>query len=351
MISESKGRRGQVRGYLFEVVILKLLERNDFRKITSPINGKVRINESNIEVKGRGTWHQIDCPCVYSKSIPFIYDIRLLSEVKYYSEEIQKDKIRQYIGVIKDISENYFINEEHTLENQKMYTDIGAYFSANGFQLEAEKLAFVHGIKTISYKNNKLVNELKENILLLEENYLKASECLSPKKRVKFTEQISNILDNPTDGELLQVFENDFKPEDGYRNVMNLLSEYLGGIKSSFFGITETNYYIHFVGKQPFPSELFRNTDLGICQVYYEEGNSYYYIHFSGDSEGDRKFYFTAPTGMMEVIFKRPERVLEEKERHFNSVSVCISLEGVQRNLELKIDSQWLNELAEQNGR
>ena len=109
MHDENTTKRGQLKGYMFEVIIRRLLHLNDFEIITREVENRVRIQGNHsIEIKGRGTWHQIDSPCLYKESFPFIYDLRLLAEVKFHQGEIQKNKVREYIGVMKDISENYF---------------------------------------------------------------------------------------------------------------------------------------------------------------------------------------------------------------------------------------------------
>ncbi len=345
MKGENNYRRGQLKGYIFEVVIRKLLSMNGFSQIEKEIASKIKIHgNNNIEIKGRGTWHQIDCPCIYQKAVPFIYDIRLLSEVKFYTTEIQKDKIRQYIGTIKDISENYFIDEINTIENQKKFTDIGVFFAANGFQIEAEKLAFVHGIKTISYRNNEAVRKIKETITTLERDYLRASTCISKGNQSRFLTQISEIMENPQNEELITVFEENFIPVDGYRKILIELGNELQNMHSSFFGITETNYFIHFLSSYEFPSELFMETDTRECRVFYIKESGNFYLTINGDNIQDRRFYFSAPPGLIEKVFTSPSTAIEEKKRHFNRISVAIELNGIQRNLSLQIDREWLRE-------
>ncbi|MBU1087149.1 MAG: hypothetical protein KKD05_06475 [Candidatus Omnitrophica bacterium] len=345
MKKENQTRRGQLRGYIFEVVIRKLLSMNGFEQIVDMIPNKVKIHGvNNIEIKGRGTWHQIDCPCIYKKTVPFIHDIRLLAEIKFHTSEIQKDKIRQYIGVMKDISENYFIDEINTIENQKKYTDIGVFFAANGFQIEAEKLAFAHGIKTISYKNNEIVQKIKDNITLLESDYLSANKCISKDNQNSFMSKIAYILDNPISERLFIEFEEEFMPENGYRDYLIEIRNELQQIHTSFFGITETNYFIHFLSKARFPSNLFSETDTMSCRVFYVNSQNFY-ITINGDDQ-NRRFYFSAPEKLIRKVLTDREGIIDEKGRHFNKITVSIELNGILRNLSLHIDRDWLNRLA-----
>jgi len=342
---EQNSRRGQLKGYIFEVVVRRLLKINGFQILSEEIENRVKIgNYNNIEIKGRGTWHQIDCPCILSTSIPFIYNLRLLVEAKFYSKEIQKNKIREYITVIKDISENYFIDEINTLENQKRYTDVGVFFAANGFQEEAEKLAFVHGLKTISYKNNFIMDNIKPIISLLEEDYLKASKCITYGKQNYFMELVSFLLDKPNDRNTINKFREEFEPLEGFQEIISKLAEQLKGIRTSFFGVTESNYFLHFISNDNFPSELFYETDTRDCRVFFNRETGHFKLKINGDHTTNRFFYFSAPYPLLEQIFSGQE-IIDLKEKYFSNIKVSIILNGISRNIVLKLDLDWLKEI------
>ena len=104
-----------------------------------------------------------------------MYPIRLIGEVKYYNRLVGKDTVRQFVGVLRDIQENYIVPVE--LEEEKKtrlpklpcrYIEVGTIFAAKEFTRTAELLAYAQGIKTISYKNNLMVNSIKEVIDRLE---------------------------------------------------------------------------------------------------------------------------------------------------------------------------------------
>ena len=122
--------RSRLKGYLFEIVVLELLRKNNFCEVQVSREPEDRVRENRpgfVEFKGRGCWHQIDCPCDYSQLIPFMYPIRLLGEVKYHKTPLEKKHIREYIGVIKDIQENYFVADG--VNPQEFYprkTEIGS---------------------------------------------------------------------------------------------------------------------------------------------------------------------------------------------------------------------------------
>jgi hypothetical protein len=79
-----------------------------------------------------------------------------LAEAKCYDRNVGLDVLQSFVGVVKDISENYFVPEGLTSEQRlkfKRYTDCGAIFSSSGFSPNAQDFALAHGINLVSYEN------------------------------------------------------------------------------------------------------------------------------------------------------------------------------------------------------
>ncbi len=337
--------RSQLRGYLFEIIVMELLLKNQFSEInvaTEP-NDRVReVRPGFIEFKGRGCWHQIDCPCDYNKLIPFSYPLRLLGEVKFYKSHLSKEHIREYIGVIKDIQENYFVADgvnSRDFYPRKM--EIGVYFSANGFQEEAEKLAYAHGIKTVSYENNLLINRLKFLVEELEKNYLSV-RCLKDNIWNAFRREFIDAIrygypDNHAGHHPYTA--------DGYGEIVEEIRQTLVSIRSSFIATTATGVFLHFIGGTDFPDELFQYSDEGRCRIYYDIDNfrnRYFWMEITGD-DLRRRFYFTPPESLDFASVFGNEIVLNEKERIFRTLNVNINLNGISRSLTLHLDQDWLD--------
>ncbi len=351
MRGEDGVSRGILKGYLFEVVVLELLRKNGFEKVNVRKENKKRVKETRegfIELKGRGCWHQIDCPCDYNRLIPFAYPLRLLGEVKFFKKELDKKYIREYIGILRDIQENYFVTDNLSKrESCSRKMEIGVYFSANGFQKEAEKLAYAHGIKTISYENNYIINRIKILILELEEQYLSV-KCMEKNKLKTFRREFSEAILYGNPEEYINVRSYWM---DGFLNVLERLHEQLVKIRASFIATTATGVFLHFVGDSYFPANLFEETDEGQCQVYYDIddfGTRYFWMEISGDTE-HRKFYFTPPESLDYAAIYGNEIVLNEKEVIFRELNVNIQLEGKARNLKLRIDTDWLDAIRNEN--
>ena len=303
MRGENFGDRARLKGYMFEVVILELLARNGFHKVLSR-GEKIREDRNRfIEVKGRGAWHQIDCLCDYEVILPFLFPVRMLGEVKFYSKPLTKDKIREFIGVIKDIQENYFVVDNVEIPSNRV-TELGVYFAANGFDEQAERLAFAHNIKTISYKNNYIIDRIKNYIKELESNYLSVNNCLSEGRLNGFLDSFSRLLERLSDMSFRE-FVRYSNPANGINNIIENLVNEMNRIHSSFVASTSAGFFLHFIGYDIFPSELFEHTDQQTCEVYFSDRNNnsrMYWIVFTGDRM-KRKFFFTPPESLEEAAF------------------------------------------------
>ena len=338
MQGDHNNSRSQLKGYLFEIVIMELLRKNNFSEIDVAAESRDRVRQLRsgfIELKGRGCWHQIDCPCDYNKPIPFSYPLRLLGEVKFHKNAIDKKHIREYIGVLKDIQENYFVpsgTDPDALPERK--TEIGVYFSANGFKTEAAKLAYAHGIQTISYKNNYIINQIKNLIEELEEDYLPAKDVIEHWS--DFRHDFISILRGT------HIPNNPYFPEKSYP-VLNALQHSLSEIKTSFIATSSPGVFFHFISDSVFPTELFYASDSITCRIHYDhdqQQNISFWLEFDGD-EYNRKFYFTPPEFLdRSAIFgTHPETSASGRPLTLN---MNIELNGILRNLTLNLDDEWL---------
>lgn len=344
MINEASKDRGRLKGYMWECVILRLLEENDFVELRTVDNIKTRQNRGYfLEMRGRGAWHQIDCPCDYRYFIPFINPIRLLGEVKFYVKPIQKNLIREFIGAIKDIQENYFVTDDLSFPSSR-FTELGVFFSANGFQPEAERLAFAHNIKTVSHMNVPILQQIKNTLQEMERNYLSASLCVSANNQQQFIELFRQIIaDNPG---ALSSFISSFRPSNGFERLANQLRENIRRIRSNFIANTSGGALLHFVSEDIFPDELFAGTDSQLCRVFVEtiQIGRIFYLEFTEDTK-HRRFYFNPPESLSQAAFFGARELLSEKERILRTLHVARRIEGINRSLVLKLDTDWIEDI------
>lgn len=263
-----------LKGFLFEIAILHMLLASGFRRVPLDSSKKaldaraVMTRKNFIELKGRGGWHQIDCPCDLNYTSPFMYPIRLLGEVKFTQNKVSKRVIESYIGILKDIQENYFVaNTDLVIASRpNRYLEVGCIFSANGFNAQAENLAYTHGIKTISYENNVVVDRIKQCIERLvkenidPDNVTAAGQILRDELNIFFepihgSDYNSQIyilnIDSFVNYALRKVLIGDYE-----ENLISLVDS-ISSIKGSFIGTTPEGLLLHFVGEQEFPEEFF----------------------------------------------------------------------------------------------
>lgn len=364
--NDSSSQRGQIRGYLFEMAIMHLLLNNDFTRISSNNASKKGRNQANrvrenrsffVELRGRGGWHQIDCPCDYSILSPFMYPIRLIGEVKYYDKLVGKDTVRQFVGVLRDIQENYIVPIE--LEESKKarlsklpcrYIEVGTIFAAKGFTRSAELLAYAQGIKTISYKNNLMIKDIKEAIDRLEK---KIPYEVFKNSEVSILQHIDDyfcmniakmtIRETPHFNALV---EDSYLYSDGIDSEIIQLVKATKRIKSDFFATTYEGIVIHFLSDSAFPEKVFNNKDSKDCKIHYDrKENNEIDFWLTIDDADDVKFYFTPPELLLEAVNISCESDLREKGIVFKKLTFTRKIDGKMRILELRINKEWLNKL------
>jgi hypothetical protein len=163
----------QARGYIFESIVWNILLNNGY---TNP--------EPKRTIRGRGAWHQIDAYGYLTFPTPFVYPIRLLSEAKCYKgKKVDLPAVRNFVGVVKDISEYYIVNDDGTHDSER-FTDVGCIFSRSPFTEDAQNYAWAHSIKLVSFTTeefqpiiqtiNDYVESIKGNLGRLEIQQLKA---------------------------------------------------------------------------------------------------------------------------------------------------------------------------------
>lgn len=329
-------KRNQILGQLFEIFILKLVLMSGYKLIGfNDIDpDKVRMTRRNfIEFKGRGAYHQIDIPVDLIYRPSFIYPIRLLGEVKYHSKKISKDFIREEIGKMKDIQENYFVNNALTSEMRaKRRLEVFAFFSASGFNESAERLAYAHGIKTISYENNKCVKDIVRFIRPLS----KTISAFSNERQEEAIDRFFNLLIFGTADEIL--FETLHPAKELKRLPLS--------IRTSIIGTTITGLTIHFISNDRFPNELFRNRDYVNCRVRSSNSLDKWQLEVNGS---DFVMYFSMPEIIKQESFSVDGNVVyPRKETELDVIYFDRFIDQKQRRLEFRFDHNWFRSLTKQ---
>lgn len=100
-------RKGQARGALLEIVLSKLIEVNGYEIIRNEDSREIVRRSNNLNIKGRGGFHQFDTLGRFKITPPFVYPIRLFVEAKFYAENpVGIDKVRMGVGILEDVNTN-----------------------------------------------------------------------------------------------------------------------------------------------------------------------------------------------------------------------------------------------------
>lgn len=312
-----------VRGKIFEEIIKLHLSKHGFAVIPEDIKNYYGVTKGSngLSLKGRGTNHQIDALGQFSFYIPFVYPIRLLSEAKCYKDRIGLETISNFVGVLKDVSENYFVDSERGRSGLGFrFTDCGVIFSTSEFTKPAQDYAFAQGIYLVTITDlNPIVREISKDIN--RNRLIKGS----------ITKRISRLLQG--------------------RNVDN--SSYL-----LYFGIASGRYPLVIMSKKRKPLALFDKSDIVPVRISYDFDSNTKEIHrftIKIDGQNAQENWsgtFQLPRYIWEKYMKIPEfrpAMLDMKEDVLSSIELPLEIENIRRIIKFKLDKSWTNILRMEN--
>lgn len=294
----------KTRGKVLEELVQYFLKKQGY-KVISPEDDHPGITEKNGELRlqGRGSSHQIDALGQADFTIPFVYPIRILSEAKCWNSKTPGLKVvRNYIAVLKDISENYFIQDNGNL-TQKMqhrHTDCAAIFSTNGFTKDAQQCAYAHGIYLVP------VSPLEEIV-----------------------DDICRIIE-----------ANGLSVETVTQEYLNYESK-----KQVYFGLVSDRYPIAIVSDNRFPAERFAETDTQEVEIGYEVEDSTNQIQNFTVRLDDWEGEFQLPRYAWQNYVEQPDfaaSIMDFKEQHIHQIDIPLQIDGIRRILALTLDEKWL---------
>jgi len=316
----------QIKGKILEEVLKFHLEKQGYMVVPKTIRNYygVKIDRGDLWVKGRGAWHQIDVLGQFKFQIPFVYPLRLICEAKCWKRKIGLDVVRNFVSVVKDISENYFIEkpEELKFKQRSRFTDCGVIFSTSEFTKNAQMFAYAHGIY--------LVN-VRELLPLIEEIFekIKYGNFEKLKRFLLFVEALNK---DPEGREFREYLIKKVKE------------------KYCYFGLAGGIYPVCIVSDEKFPEEEFRNKDEGTVRIFYRyrevegEREILYFILKFGRWEGK----FQLPRYIWEKYIESPDfrnAMLSMKEKHLNYIDIPLIIDSMRRIIRLNLDKSWIESM------
>ena len=337
----------QLRSFLFFCVCEHLLQKGGFAlaKVKEE-DGLRTYREYGREVKGRAQWHDVDGVYVFHAATPFMQPLRLCVEARFYDRKIGKAHIREFMGKMQDISQVYLRESDGCLSSRKQYHDQGVFFSMNGFTQEAEDLAAAHGIQTISYGVQPLMEPIYRAIVDSARWIQDKITFDDPDEVACFYQQLRNVIvaDAESDAHALQE-----QYGDEWMMLVDEITNELQMIQSSLFITNNHGVYLHALSRDAFPIDSFMHTDEGICQIHLEKKNRRKYHYFTVN-DSSRRFYFTRPSFLEDAQLLGVRPTMQQSLFDFNEeqkesvLQLCVQDQGIMRYLRLGVEARlWVD--------
>lgn len=342
----------QVRGALLEEAILFLLsmvgyETYDPDALQEHQLKYMRPGGSGLEVRGRGTWHQIDAFALLKHSPAFMYPLHLMIEAKCYApgRPVQVAVPRNSVGVLKDISENYFTysrrgNRQPIRGPRYNYT--AAIFSTSGFTQGAVEYAVAHQIFLIQYENVPVIQPLIDAIRQFDRSCVleNSGELRVIAAARRYYRQCLGLLPNDE-------MEAEGLTDRGQALLRGSATDACQAIQGSYFGMLQGQWPLHLLRRQPLPAEAFRG-DVVQCRVQGNGRGEWKFVPSQIEPNDPAWFEleFNLPPLIAELVGENwddPIAVANLKQAHFSFIDLSGVIGGIRRSVRLQLDRDWID--------
>ncbi|WP_344515389.1 hypothetical protein [Dactylosporangium maewongense] len=191
-----------LRGYLLEEALAWLVRASGYRLLTNVADdpdGALTSAGNGLLVKGRGANHQADTLGEFVYVPPFSLPIRLFVEAKFRDGTTGIEAVRNALGVVSDVNENY-IQLEPGRRPRRRYRYVYTLFSTSGFSAPAQEYAIAHQISLVDLSGDAFdwlrsaVGQAAAEVFELEQS-LKAQHPKASIPQAKIREAIRRQLE------------------------------------------------------------------------------------------------------------------------------------------------------------
>lgn len=345
-------KSAQVRGMLLEEALLYLLRNSGYRTITGVGNDPtLQSGPAGLEVKGRGTDHQIDAIADFLVSPPFSYPQRLLVEAKCYAQNrrVGVDVIRNAVGVRKDIEE-YWASEprNNRISLKQRYHYQYGIFSASGYTKGAISYAFAHDIYLLVLENSRFIRPIIESIYQFTDAVVGTIGSI-PMSLQEIRLAIRNAL--------LQRDQHNWRRQIGFddlgtdQNISQLIAEYVEicrQVNEAALAMLGNRFPVFLV---PAP-DIDLNNLRGYRQVRIYWDNFGWYIRSSRNDED--LFSFDLPDELFHLYDESgrltASQALDLKERYLSEIQLFVTTNDRLHLVTLSLDRDWINQIRNRIG-
>ena len=329
--------------------MLYLLALVGYRVVSAGEEG-TRSGHSGLEVRGRGEWHQIDALAAFDRTPAFMYPLRLMVEAKCYARgrPVGIEVARNAVGVLKDISENYFtympvdpIAPEVQVRRFNYHSGI---FSTSGYTAGAQRFAIAHQVFLIQYEKVPLFAPVVDGLLSLLDEHLLDGLAGASEVSMRLRDEVRRLLAGQGD---VGRSADSVLTEAGLDHLLNEIVRPLLQIRGSYFGMLQGRWPMHLLARSPLPEETFIGRDEVLCRVYGRESDRWSFSPV-GSREGQPDWFrleFDIPEeiiGFVRASRTDPQALAEVKQANFSFLDLVGKIGGIRRQVRLRLDEEWL---------
>lgn len=343
-----------IRGVVLEELVLHLLALVGYRIVSSGEEGTQQ-GHSGLEVRGRGEWHQIDALAAFDRTPAFMYPLRLLVEAKCYvrGRPVGIEVARNAVGVLKDISENYFtytpFGPADTAVQVPRFNYHAAIFSTSGYTSGAQRFAIAHQIFLIQYERVPLLEPVVDGLLALQDLHLRGYDGNEAQISARLRSELRRMLEEG--GNAVQRAESALSAQ-GFEHVRENVVGPLLRIEGSYFGMLQGRWPMHLLSRRPLPEAAFLDRDEVPCRVFGRDSDRWSFAPV-GAQEGDPAWFrleFDIPAevvGFVREARSDPFALAAVKQENFSYLDLAGRIGRIQRQVRLRLDEDWLGAYLE----
>jgi len=329
-------RKPQFKGYILEYVLAYILQSSGYTIIDNIDSAEPDLTkESNgLNLQGRGAKHQIDVIGNLDWIPAFTFPTRLLIEAKFKDEKVGINIVREQIGILADINENYF--SANSKNPKPRYRYVSAVFSASGFTGPAIDLAIAHQIQLIDMSDDaffeilEAVNNFTDEVFGEQQNLNKdvVRDIQNLLRKKFFHRDCVDFMDN---------------------NHINELKEVIDNFQSKIFiGMSQSGFMLLLYSENGDFREYANHHQAHDVAIHWNTSDSGKLWKIKPVYNDDYLLVFKLPRKLHDWIYKTSENIFEsalnEKQKHFSKISIFNKdNDGVHKIFTLKFNKENLN--------
>jgi len=334
-------KKEQFKWYILEEVLSYLIRTSGYRTINkAPHNDPDLTDKHNgLNIKWRGANHQIDVLGELNRIPTFDFPIRLIVEAKFRNNQIGIWTIREQVGLLSDINENYFASRKTAPKPRYRY--VSAVFSTSWFTEPAVDMAVAHQIQladlsSVEYdKLRQLINDFTNGMFWNTDN-LDKDEVKKIRNYIRqnFWWENQNIryLDDEK-----QLCCNKFL--DLIREIYNQL--FVGMSKWWFMLLLKSDNPVEFLNY----AKNKPTHNINITWNPSDNGKIWTIKPSRNNQDSDYTLSFKLPSALHKRIFEKPDeeinRALEQKWVHFPTISIYYHDQGENKDYIFNLQYNW----------